>query len=496
MMPVMWIGIAAGVLFLILIISVGYVKAPPDMAYIISGLRRKIIIGKASVRIPFLERLDKLSLKLISVDVKTSSPVPTAEFINIMVDSAVKIKISDEPEKLALAAQNFLNKDEAYIVRTVQDVLEGNMREIVGQMQLSAMVSDRKLFAEKVQENAAPDMARMGLEIVSFNVQNFVDRNGVIEDLGIDNITQIKKTAAIAKAEGERDIQMAQARADEESNNARVAADTQIAVRQNDLAIKQAELKKQADVKQAEADAAYKIQAEEQRRTIEVATIDADIAKTKSEIELRAMETEVKEKALEAQIKKEAEADRYARQQRAEAELYERQKEAEARRYEQEQEALAKKALAEAERFAREQEADGVRKLGLAEAEAIQAKALAEAEGIDKKADAMAKMGQAAVLEMYFKALPEVVKNAAAPLGAVDRITMFGEGNNAKLVRDIMQTTTQVTEGLRESAGIDLKALLDGFVHTDGKQAQPQPPQAEPDIDLTEVKPEPPKAGK
>ena len=170
------------------------------------------------------------------------------------------------------------------------------------------------------------------------------------------------------------------------------------------------------------------------------------------------------EQALDAQVKKKAEADKFAKQQLADAELYERQREAEAKKFETEKEAEAMKAQAEAKKFTMEQEAEGIRTKGLAEAEAIRAKAIAEAEGIEKKAEAMAKMGQAAVLEMYFKALPEVVKNAATPLANVDKITMYGDGNSAKLMKDVMGTVVQVTDGLKESTGVDLQAVLSGFL--------------------------------
>lgn len=282
------------VLFLVLLLAIGYVKAPPDQAFIISGLRRKIVVGKACIRIPFFERLDKLSLKMISVDVKTSSFVPTAEYINITVDAAVKLKIGTDKDMLAIAAENFLNKDSAYIISQVQDVLEGNMREIIGQMKLEEMVTNRKSFAEKVQENAVPDLNRMGLEIISFNVQAFSDQNGVINDLGIDNISQIKKKAAIAKAEADKEIAKAQAQASKEANDAKVEAETQIAIKNNDLRIKEAELKQLSDIKQAEADAAYGIQQEEQRRTIEVKTADANIARQEREAILKQREVEVK----------------------------------------------------------------------------------------------------------------------------------------------------------------------------------------------------------
>ena len=355
-----YIGGAIVFILLLLIVTIGYVKAPPDTAYIISGLRKKIIVGKASIKIPFLERLDKLSLKLIPIDVKTSSMVPTADYINIQVDAAVNVKVGSDSNKLELAAQNFLNQNSDYMARVAREVLEGNMREIVGRMRLEEMVSDRQKFAELVKENAMPDLAAMGLNIVSFNVQNFTDANGVIDDLGIDNISQIKKKAAIAKAE-----------ADRQANDARVAAEREIAIKNNDLSIQKAELKKVADVKQATADAAYEIEKENQRKTIEVTSADANIAKQEREVLLKSKEAEVKEKALEAEVKKQAEAEKFAVQQKADAELYTRQKEAEAKKFEIQQEAEAQRAKADADRYSREREAQGIQLVGEAEAEAF-----------------------------------------------------------------------------------------------------------------------------
>jgi flotillin len=444
----------------------GYVKASPDTAVIISGLRKKpkVLIGKAGVKIPFLERKDELNLQLIPIDVKTSNAVPTADYININVDATVNVKISDNEERLKLAAQNFLNKKPEYIGRVAREVLEGNVREIVGKMALEEMVSDRQKFALLVKENAEPDLAAMGLDIISFNVQNFIDGNGVIENLGVDNIVKIQKNAAISRADSEKEIAKAQANAKREANEAEVNAASEIAKKQNELAIQKAELKREADIKQAEADAAYKIQEEEQRKTVEITTANANIAKQEKEILLKQREAEVMEQSLDANVKKKAEAEKFAKQQQADAELYERQREAEAKQFEYEKEAEAMKKQAEAKRFTMEQEAEGVRTKGIAEAEAIRAKAIAEAEGIEKKAEAMAKMGDAAVLEMYFKALPEVVKNAAAPLANVDRITMYGDGNSAKLMKDVMSTVVQVTDGLKESTGVDLQAVLSGFL--------------------------------
>ncbi|MBR6020044.1 MAG: flotillin family protein, partial [Lachnospiraceae bacterium] len=350
----------------ILIFVAGYVKAPPDMAYIISGMKHKskVVIGRASFRFPFFERMDKLNLRLIPIDVKTSNAVPTADYININVDATVNVKISNEPDKLRLAAENFLNKPTDYVAAVAREVLEGNVREIVGKMKLEEMVSDRQKFANLVKENAEPDLAAMGLDIISFNVQNFVDGNEVIENLGIDNIVKIKKAAAIARAESERDIKVAQAAADKESNDAAVLAQTEIAKKQNELAIKKSELQLDADTKKAMADAAYEIQKEEQRKTIEITTANANIARQEREIELQEKAVAVKERALEAEIKKQAEADKYAAQQKADAILYQRQKDAEAKQFEAQREAEARKAQAAADRFAKEQEAEGIRAVG------------------------------------------------------------------------------------------------------------------------------------
>ena len=458
-----WLFIAAPVAAILLLLIAGYVKAPPDTAYIISGfLKPRILIGKAGIRIPFLERMDKLSLKMFSVDVKTTDFVPNAEYINVKVDATVKIRIGQSPEMMTLASRFFLNESESMIISRVQDTLEGNMREIVGQMRLEEMVTDRKAFGERVQENAIPDLEKMGLEMISFNVQSFSDQNNVIDDLGIDNISQIKKGAAIAKAQADRDIAISQAQAAKEANDAKVQADMEIAEKQNSLAIRQAELKQMSDVKQAEADAAYSIQEQEQRKTIEVTSANANIAKAEREAELKAREVEVKKQTLDAEIRAKADAERYRQEQEAQAALFKRQKEAEAKRFEQEQQAAAEMKIAEAQRFAKEQEAEGIAAVGRAEAEAIKAKALAEAEGIDKKAEAMKKYGEAAVVEMIMAALPEIAKNVAEPLSKVDKITMYGEGNSAKLVGDIVNSTTQITEGISTGMGIDIKSLLLG----------------------------------
>ncbi len=438
----------------LLIFVIGYLKAPPDTAYIISGLgKKRILIGKAGWRVPFFERVDKLSLKVMQVDVKTSEAVPTNEFINVSVDGVANIKVSSDPELLKRAAETLLGMSKGELVSLVTQVLEGNMREIVGSVGLKEMVQDRQGVAKKITENVVPDMEKLGIEVVNFNIQNFKDNAGTIENMGIDNVEQIRKNAQIAKANAQRDIAIATANAQEEANAIKVQADKKIAEQNAELAVQQAEMQVRADTKKAEADAAYSIQQENQRKTIEITKANADIARREKETEIAEREIAIKERKLDAEVRKAADAMKYQAEKEAEADLIRRQRDADAKAYEAIKEAEAKKAEAEAIRFAMEQEAEGIR-----------AKGLAEAEAIEKKAEAQKKMGEASIIEMYLEALPEVVKNAAAPLAQTDKIVMYGDGNSTKVVKDVMNSASQIIEGMKESTGIDLQALLTGIV--------------------------------
>lgn len=444
------IPIVLGVILVFILLCSGYVKAPPDMAFLISGAHKKprILIGKAGIKIPFFERLDKLYLGAIQIDVKTGSAVPTAEYINVRVDSTVSVKVGETDEMIALAAQNFLNVNRDTIATKINDLLEGNIREIVGQMKLTDMVSDRKLFSEKVQENAVPDLARYGLELITFNVQNFSDDNDVIMNLGIDNVSQISKNAAIARSNAEREIEVAKAENAKQANDAKIKAAEDIAIRNNDLAIKQAQLQQEADTRRAQAAAATGIEEENQRKIKEVAATNANIAKAEREAELKQKQIQLKEYELDALVRKQAEADKFAAEKQAEADLIRRQKDAEAKAYEAVKNAEAKKAQADADRYAAEQQAAGIQAVGAAEAAAIEA-----------KAEAQKKMGEASIIEMYFKALPDVVASAAAPLAKVDKIVQYGDGNSTKLVKDVMTSANQIMEAMADS-GIDIKDML------------------------------------
>ncbi len=471
------IMIFAIIAVLIMVIVAGYVKAPPDRAYIISGMRKtpRILIGRAGVKIPFFERVDKLYLGQMTVDIKTEQSVPTNDFINVNVDAVAKVRIGTDTESIQLAAKNFLNKDPDQITMDLQDSLQGNMREIIGTLALKTINTDRDSFSDQVMEKASRDMSKLGIEILSCNIQNVTDENGLINDLGMDNTAKIKKDAAIAKAQADRDVAIAKAEADKAANDARVLAQTEIAEKNNALAIKQAELKREADTAGAIADAAYQIQEQEQQKSIQTATVNAAIAKAEREAELKQKEVLVKQQELAAEIEKKADAEKYQAEKKAEAELVQRQKKAEAAKYEQEREADARKAQAEAQKFAAEQEAAGIKAKydaeaagiaakGRAEAEAIKAKGLAEAEAMEKKAEAYKKYNGAAMAEMMIKIMPQMAAEIAKPLSQIDKINIYGTGDGsngaAQISGNMPIVMKQVFDTMSEATGVDFTEIM------------------------------------
>lgn len=475
--------VLVALLFVIILFKFCYKTCPPNKAMVITGpTGSSTVIGKAKLIIPIIQRVDYMSLENIQVDFTSRDEIPTKDAINVLVDAVANMAIDQDPDILKVASSKFLGYSTKDVQEIVTPILEGNIREIISQTTLKELIQgDKKEFAERVVQNVSPNLRDMGLKLTTFNIQNFKDKNGVIDNLGIENTEQIRKDAAIAAAKAKSEIAIAQAQADKEANDAQVVAETDMAAKKNELAIRKAELKKQSDIEIAKAEAAKGIEAEAQRREQEIATANANLARQEKEIELKEREVKITERQLEAEIKKKAEADKFAAQQAAdaklyetqrksEAELFERQKKAEAEKFEAEQKADAQKALADAIKAQGIAEAEAAKAKGEAEAAAIKAKTEAEAEGLMKKAEAMAAYGDAAkqdmqlqALKVYFEQLPAIAKAVGDGYQNVDKIMMFG-GESSKLASDIMTNVSQVSEGLSESLGIDLKSLLAGFM--------------------------------
>lgn len=477
--------IAVVVLLLVILFACSYVKTSPNVALVVSGWpsrKPRFLVGTGGFRLPGLQKVDHLYLGQLSVDIKAQS-IPTKDFINVDVDAVAKVRIN--PTMLDTAAANFLGKNSQQIAAELKDSLEGNMREIVGTQELKGLNLDRDGFSNQIQTKAAEDMKKLGIEILTCNIQSITDEKGLIQDLGADNTYMIKKNASINKANAERDIAIAQAQAEKEANDARVASQTQIAEKNTELAITQADLKRKADTQKAVADAAYEIQKQEQLKEVNVKTVDAQAAKSiraqerqkeinaaeveaqvekaKKEQELREQEIAIQQKTLEAQVNKQAEADKFKKETDAAAELEQRKRKAEAERYEAEQKALAVKAQAEAALFAAQQEAEGIRAKGEAEAAAIKAKGEAEAAAMDKKAEAYKKYNGAAIAEMMINVLPDMAGKVAQPLSSISDVHVYGTtGSEASGISGNVPVVMQQTmETMKAATGVDLKQIME-----------------------------------
>ena len=490
MEPMILYGVIVAVFVLLVVVLLAmYVKAPPSTAYVLSGLRKesRILIGTGGFKIPVIERLDKVFLGQTTVDVKTSLPVPTHDFIDVMVDAVCKVRVQPTPEGTRLAAKNFLNMNPTDIAAQVKDSLEGNMREVIGAIDLQKLVTDRDAFSDQIQQKAAKDMAKLGLEILSCNIQNITDKNGLINALGADNTWKIKKDAAVNKANAEKEIAVAESNAKKEANDVQVKNDTEIAERQNELAIRRADLKRESDAKQAEADAAYEIQKQEQLKTVNIKTVDAEIEKTKRAQILADEQVKVTQNKLKAEVNAKADAQKYnteveatARKFKmetdAQAELEQKKREAEAEAYMAEMKAKAVKAKADADKYAALQEAEGIKAKGLAEAKAKQAVLEAEAEGIrakgDAEAEAMDKKSEAfkksefarleMVLEMHKAVLPEVAANVAKPMGNIKDVTIYGQtgGEVAGISQNVPVVMQRTFDIVKDVTGVDMGDVM------------------------------------
>ena len=485
--------VIAAIIFIIVFIKSCWKVAGTNEVLIVSGLGKvKCKTGGGVFVIPLIQKTQMMTLENIQVDFTSRNEIPTKDAIHVLVDAVANMSISKDPARQAIAASKFAG----YTIKNIRDivipVLEGNIREIISQTEFEDLIrGDKKVFAERIQENVTPNLADLGIDLTTFNIQNFSDKDGVIRDLGIENIEKIKKDASISAAKAKAEVTIAQAQADKEANDAKIAAATEIARTQTQFAIEKAELQKKADTEQAKADAAKAIEAENQRREQEIATANANLARQEKEIELMEREVAIKERTLEAEIKKTAEAQKYAEQQKADAKLYATQKAAEADLYDRERkaeadkvesvlraegdlkvaeaEAAAKKALADAIRAQGEAEAAAAKAKGLAEAEAIQAKLEAEAKGMLEKAEALKQYGDAAKQQMELDAIKVLYEQLPAIAEAIGKgyngaeIHLIGN-DSGQLAGNMIGNITQIVEGFKGATGVDPMSVISGML--------------------------------
>ncbi len=437
-----WHWILLGILFLIILIKFlpRYKVAPPDTALIISGLLRRnykvrnadgtvsskrfgyrIVRGGATFYIPAIERIDKLDMCLTQVDIKTAQPVPTKEYISVLVDAVANIKIGSDDLSIATAAEQLLHYNPDQIKTLAKDVLEGNMREIIGQMTIAELVQNRDKFAQASIKAAMADMSNMGLEIINLTIQHFADKDGnVIDTMAARNV-----------AEKEQDKRIAQAEAEKQSKFAEMQAEAEIARQNRDLEVQKASFMQETEEARAKAEMAYKIEQERINKTFATEHAAAEMTRLEKETELKRQAVEIEREKLNVEIRERAAAEK----DRAIAE-------------------------AEAEKYRRQAEADAALYAAQKEAEAIRMKGEAEAEALRRKAEAMQLYGQAAMMEMVTDKLPEIARAVSEPLSKTDKIILFGEGGATSMARDTAGTMLQTFEAVKEAVGLDIPKTI------------------------------------
>ncbi|GAA3408029.1 flotillin family protein [Paenibacillus hodogayensis] len=427
-----------------------------------SGRRIKIVRGGGAFILPIFQNAEFLSLLSHKLDVSTPE-VYTEQGVPVMTDAVAIIKIGGSVEDVATAAEQFMGKPTEALKSEAQEVLEGHLRSILGSMTVEEVYRNRDRFAQEVQGVAAKDLKKMGLQIVSFTIKDVRDKHGYLDSLGKPRIAAVKRDAEIAEAEAVRDARIQKANAEEQGMKAELLRDTNIAEAAKEKELKTAAFKKDQDMAKAEADQAYYIQEARSKQSVVEEQMKVELVRKEREIDMEGKEILRREKQYDAEVKKKADADRYAVEQAAEADKARRLREADAMQYTIEAEAKAK---AEQKRLEGMAIADAERAKGTADAEVIRLRGLAEAEAKQKLAEAFEKFGEAAILDIIVKMLPELAGKVAEPISAIDKLTVVDTGHGegaARVSNYVTSLMATAPEMLKSVSGIDLDQLVKGL---------------------------------
>ena len=494
-------GIAAVILIIILgILASRYTKVPPNAVMVITGgkgqtirqadgsrtrLGFRIIKGGGTFVVPVLERVDTLSLELMTIDVKTPE-VYTVMGVPVIVDGVAQIKIKSDNVSIATAVEQFLSKGSVEISRIAQQTLEGHLRAIMGAMTVEDIYKNRDAFAQRVQDIAATDLANMGLAIISFTIRDVRDNEGYLDALGKKRTAEVKRDAAIGEAEAQRDATIKAAQFRQEGETAKFEAETKIAASNRDYEMEVANYTKDVNTQKADADLAYDLQKNVSMRKVREQEVEVEIVEKHKRIELENLEIERKQKELEATIQRPADAKKYEVERIAEAERFRLENVAEGESRSRKLTGFAHAEVvqaqgtadAEAEKAKGLAHAEVVRQQGLAEAEVIRQSGLAEAEGSMEKARAWQEYNEAAIAQLLIEKLPEIARAIAEPMGRIDKITIVGTGGDgargtgaSKITQDIGQVLAELPPVVKSLSGVDLQELIQSLPDIVKKQA-------------------------
>jgi flotillin len=457
-----------------------YKKVGPNEVLIISGRRGtaidpvtgekvmrnyRIVKGGGAFIWPVLERVDDLSLEIMTIDVVTPK-VYTVQGVPITVDGVAQVKIRGDDVSIATAAEQVLSKSQDEIRNVALQTLEGHLRAILGTLTVEEVYKDRDAFAARVQDVAAGDLANMGLSIVSFTIKDIRDDQGYLDALGRKRTAEVKRDAQIGEAEAARDATIASAKARQEGETAKYQAEARIAEAEKDYQIQKADYDAQTNRKRAEAELAYTLQQNITNQQVKAEEVQIEVVQKQKMIQVQEQEVLRKEKELQATVRKPAEAEQYRIETLANAKKFQTLTEAEGQ--------------ASAARSIGKGEADASKARGLANAEVTQKQGFAEAEAMEKKAFAWQQYNQAAIIQQILEALPQVAAAISEPLSKTERIVIInsgdGGGGASKLTQDVADIVAQVPATVEALTGVDLIETLKnlpgiGDVASDKKQA-------------------------
>ncbi len=464
--------VAIVVLMAFIMVLSRYTKVGPNQVLIVSGRKHRlddgsvvgfrIVKGGGTFVWPVLEKVDLLSLELVTIDVQTPE-VYTSKGVPVKVDGVSQIKVKGDDISIRTAAEQFLGKSQDEIRNIATQTLEGHLRAILGTMTVEEIYQNRDAFASKVQEVAAGDMANMGLSIVSFTIRDIRDSQGYLDALGKPRIAQVKRDAIVAQSEADRDATIRSAQANQAGQEAKFLADTKVAEAQRDYQSNVAQYQAAVNQKKAEADLAYDLQKFKTGQLVKAEEVQVSIVEKQKQIELQQQEILRRQRELEATVQKPADAERYRVETLANAKKFQLETEAAGSASATKATGFASADVSKATGIA---EAEANKARGLAEAAVIEAQGKATAEAMRVKAESFKQYNEAAVIEMIVRILPEVAGKVSEPLSKTEKMVIINSGGGpgggaSKLTGDVTQIISQLPPIIESLTGIKFEKLLE-----------------------------------
>ena len=476
LIPIVIVVLGVGAFLLLWMVLSRYTKVGPNDVLIVSGRKHRFVDPDGTVRArgfrivkgggtfvyPIVEKVDVLSLELLTIDVQTPE-VYTSKGVPVKVDGVAQIKVKGDDISIATAAEQFLSKGTDDIKNIAMQTLEGHLRAILGTMTVEEIYQNRDAFASKVQEVAAGDMANMGLGIVSFTIRDIRDTQGYLDALGKPRIAQVKRDAQIAQAEADRDAMIKSSQATQAGQEAKFQADSKIAEAQRDFQSNVASYQATVNQKKAEADLAYDLQKFKTGQLVKAEEVQVQIIEKQKQIELQQQEILRKQRELEAVVQKPADAERYKVETLANAKKFQLETEAAGAASAAKATGFANADVAKATGLA---EAEANKARGLAEAAIIEAQRRAQAEAMKQKAESFKQYNEAAVIELIVRVLPEIAGKISEPLSKTERMVIINNGNGdgggaSKITGDVTRIMSQLPPVLESLTGVSFAKLLE-----------------------------------